>query len=224
MKQGTRLYINITNSCNLDCPFCCMYSGTNKHHFMSFNIFKNIIDSTEGKFELQLEGGEPLLHKELYLFIEYAISTNRCDKIIILTNSLLLDKHIDRILQIGKWYQNIDFEIKASVNYYTLKNINDQIEMLERIQFAIQYIPFIHFKLNIRKRKGVDEDIDKLISDHHLSEISNSYYLQSYGKLLGSNYEKPIIVQNIENWKLYASDGTCYDQDLILRSEHENTL
>ena len=44
MKKGTRLYINITNHCNTDCPFCCMYSGTKKNTYMDFDTFKTIID------------------------------------------------------------------------------------------------------------------------------------------------------------------------------------
>ena len=70
MKTGTRLYINITNRCNTTCPFCCMYSGVSKTTEMPFETFKNIIDENEGEFELQLEGGEPLLNKNIYLFIE----------------------------------------------------------------------------------------------------------------------------------------------------------
>ena len=32
---------------------------------------------------------------------------------------------------------------------------------------------------------------------------------------------KPFINQNIEDWKIYASDGKCFGQDLISRSEYE---
>ena len=85
MKKGTRLYINLTNKCNVNCPFCCMYSGTNKNRFITFDKIKEIIDSTKGEFEFQLEGGEPLLHKDIFLFLEYAVSTGRCKKIIILS-------------------------------------------------------------------------------------------------------------------------------------------
>ena len=35
--------------------------------------------------------------------------------------------------------------------------------------------------------------------------------------------DKP-IVQNIDNWFIYASDGTCFNQDLIARSDYEETL
>ena len=90
MKTGTRLYINITNRCNTTCPFCCMYSGESKSTEMPFETYKQIIDENDGEFELQLEGGEPLLNRNIYLFIEYAISTQRCKKVIVLSNGIVM--------------------------------------------------------------------------------------------------------------------------------------
>ena len=72
MKEGTRLYINLTNKCNTACPFCCMYSDPSKNTFMTFDIFRSIIDDCKTDFELQLEGGEPLLHKDINEFIDIA--------------------------------------------------------------------------------------------------------------------------------------------------------
>ena len=118
MKKGTRLYINLTNKCNTNCPFCCMYSGTNKNTFMDFETFKKIIDGCKGKFELQLEGGEPILNKDIFLFIEYAISTNRCLKIIILSNGIELQKYMKRFIDIANW-NKILIEFKISINYWS---------------------------------------------------------------------------------------------------------
>ena len=115
MKKGTRLYINITNHCNTDCPFCCMYSGTKKNTYMEFDTFKTIIDNCKDTFELQLEGGEPILHKDIFLFIEYAIYTNRCNKIIILSNGIEQKKYMKKFLDIAKW-NNILIEFKISIN------------------------------------------------------------------------------------------------------------
>ena len=36
--------------------------------------------------------------------------------------------------------------------------------------------------------------------------------------------DKPVIVQNIDKWFVYASDGTCFGQDLIARSDYEEKL
>lgn len=35
IKSGTRLYINITNGCNVNCPFCCMYKW---HEQMQYDV------------------------------------------------------------------------------------------------------------------------------------------------------------------------------------------
>ena len=222
MISGTRLYINLTNKCNTDCPFCCMYSGTGKSSFLSFDAFKKIIDDTENEFELQLEGGEPLLHKDIFLFMEYAISTGRCKKIIILSNGILLQDYIKRFIDIAVW-NDIKLEFKVSINYHLLQTSFRHLEKLGRLLFATQYIENIDFVFNVRKRFE-DTQIEDEIRRYGLYDKSNIFYLQSYGKLSDSKYEKPVIVQNIENWRIYASDGKCFEQDLIARSEHEKDL
>lgn len=224
MKKGTRLYINLTNKCNTNCPFCCMYSGTDKNRFISFEQFQNIINNCEDNFELQLEGGEPLLHKDIFLFIEYAIHTNRCTKIIVLTNGYLLEQYMKRFVDIANWYE-ILIEFKVSINYWLLQETkNDNINHLQKLNhlvFATEFIPNINILFNVRKRIG-DDWIEEELKKYQLFEKSNIFYLQSYGKLTNSKYDKPIIVQNIDNWLIYASDGSCFGQDLVARSEYEN--
>lgn len=225
MKHGTRLYINLTNKCNVNCPFCCMYSDTSKNRFLTFSQYQEIIKHCETDFELQLEGGEPLLHKDIFLFIEYAIHTNRCNKIIILTNGILLPYYMKRFIEIANWY-NIEIELKVSINYYLINELNtrciNQFKVLSNLVFATEYIPNINFVFNVRKRVNGDDEIENELKKYKLFNQSNIFYFQSYGKLKNSNeYDKPIIIQNIDNWRIYASDGTCFAQDLIARSEYE---
>ena len=189
---------------------------------MSFDTFKRIVDETEENFELQLEGGEPLLHKNLFLFLEYAVSTNRCTKIILLTNGILLEEHINRLIDFSSWNQ-ILLEIKVSINYFLIEKNENHIKKMADLAFATKYIPSIDMIFNVRKRNEKDEDIETELKHYGILEQSNVFYLQSYGKLKDSEeYDKPIIVQNIEDWSLYASDGKCFGQDLIARSEHEH--
>ena len=223
MKKGTRLYINITNRCNTDCPFCCMYSGTENTINMSFDTFKQIIDDCKTDFELQLEGGEPLLHKDLYLFIEYAIATKKCKKILMLTNGIILEQHLKRLVELSNFYE-IPFEVKISINYWLITVHPGHIDNIKNQLFATEYLPYFSITCNVRLRHE-DELIKKRIEkDPLLKEHSNIYYLQSYGKLKDSEYEKPVIVQNIENWCIYACDGTSFGIDLIARSEYEHQL
>lgn len=222
MEQGTRLYINITNRCNTDCPFCCMYSGTSKTVDMKFETFKQIVDDCEGEFEIQFEGGEPLIHGNFYLFLEYAVSTGRCKKVNILTNGIELGKHLHRLVHEHKWY-GIPFEVKVSVNYWLLKKHENHLNLIADYVYSTEFIPGFKFILNTRKRHD-DEWIDEEIKKLGLENINHSFYLQRYGKMTGSDYDGVQIVQNIENWKIYSVDGLCFQQDLVARSEHERNL
>ncbi len=218
-----RQYINITNNCNANCEFCCMWSDSSKHTFMNFDTFKQIIDSKDKHFELQLEGGEPLLHEDMYLFMEYARSTKRCDKIIILTNGILLDKHLKRLVNFYKEYQ-IPIDIKISINYWLYNIDNKILEKALDYYSSIEFIDGINIILNVRLRHE-DEWLRELIKDYHLENISNIFYLQSYGKLENNKeYDKPVIVQNIDDWFIYACDGKCFNKDLIARSNYERML
>jgi hypothetical protein len=200
-----------------------MYSGVSKTTEMPFETFKNIIDENEGEFELQLEGGEPLLNKNIYLFIEYAISTNRCKKVIVLSNGIVLKDHIKRLVDLHKWY-DIPFEVKVSVNYWLLKVNKNHLKNIAENVFATEYIPNFNISLNTRKRKD-DEWIDDEIAKYNMANINNSFYLQSYGKMTGDkNYDGVVIVQNIENWKVYSVDGQGFGTDLVARSEHEKGI
>lgn len=221
MKKGKRLYINLTNKCNVECPFCCMYSSPDRNRFLTFEQYKGIIDNTKESFELQLEGGEPLLHKDLFLFLEYAVSTGRCKKILILTNGIQLEDYMNRLIDFSTWNQ-IHVEIKVSVNYFLLQRNKNHIKQMADLAFATKYIPSFDLWFNVRKRKDQDDDIEEEMKRYKLLDQSSIFYFQSYGRLSGSSqYDKPVIVQNIENWALYASDGTCFGQDLIARSEYE---
>lgn len=116
-----RLYINITNKCNVRCDFCCMYSGPDKGTFISFDTYKQILDNHVDLFELQIEGGEPFLHPDFYLFLEYARCTGRCAKIIISTNGILLKNNLQRLIDFCN-FSKISIVIKRSIKKYCLRN------------------------------------------------------------------------------------------------------
>lgn len=218
-----RQYINITNNCNANCEFCCMWSDSTKHTFMSFDVFKKIIDSTVEDFELQLEGGEPLLHDDLYLFIEYARSTKRLKKIIILTNGILIREHLARLVDFNKYYK-IPVLIKMSINYWLYNIDNSLLDKALDYHLATEFIDGVDITLNVRLRKQ-DEWLRDMIKEKKLTEISNIFYLQRYGKYENeSEYDLPIIVQNIDDWFIYSCDGKCFNKDLIARSNHERNL
>lgn len=67
--------------------------------------------------------------------------------------------------------------------------------------------------------------VRRIIKRKKLDTSSNIFYLQSYGKYENeTEYGKPVIVQNIDDWFIYACDGTCFGKNLIKRSEYEKEL
>lgn len=222
VKATNRIYINTTNKCNVCCDFCCMFSGPNKNTFLSYDRFKEIIDNTDGLFELQLEGGEPFLNDEFYWFLNYVKDTRRCVKVVISTNGLILDKHIKRLVEFNK-ISNIPVLIKISINYYLYNLNNNLFDRCKYLYANLELIDGMDIKFNVRLRKEDDWIVDKL-KEYGLFEHSNVYELQNYGRMEDDSYQKPFIVQNIDNWNIYAADGECFGQDLVARSEYEKKL
>ena len=90
-----RIYIEITNQCNLNCTFCKQNSRT--PHFMSFEQFEHVLNNigdTSKYLYLHVQG-EPLLHPKLKEFISLARSKNF--NIQIATNGSLLKNHMDLV-------------------------------------------------------------------------------------------------------------------------------
>lgn len=89
MNRYKKVYIEITNSCNLSCPFCA--KSKRKKEFITTDKFKVILDKLNGYTDyLYLHIlGEPLLHPNINELIDLA-SNNY--KVNITTNGYLINK------------------------------------------------------------------------------------------------------------------------------------
>lgn len=119
-----RIYIEITNVCNLNCSFCLPHNRENK--FMSFDEFKLILDKIKpytNYIYLHIKG-EPLLHPDVDTFIEYAY--NNGFFINLTTNATLLKEH----LHITKFLRQLNISLHATNSLEIIKaakNIKDCI-------------------------------------------------------------------------------------------------
>ena len=76
MKKFRKIYIEITNVCNLKCSFCS--EVTKKRRFMTkeeFELILKKINKYTDYIYLHVKG-EPLLHKEIIEFIKMASKYN----------------------------------------------------------------------------------------------------------------------------------------------------
>lgn len=96
MRKFKKVYIEITNVCNLHCDFCPQ--TRRKPEFMKMDLFCKILDQIKGHTEyiyLHVKG-EPLLHPEIDRFLD--VCYEKGYKVNLTTNGTLTDKIKDKLL------------------------------------------------------------------------------------------------------------------------------
>lgn len=95
----SRVYVEITNICNMACSFC--HGHSRKKRSMTLDEFSRILDQLEGKTQYIYYHlmGEPLLHPQLPEFL--ALAAARGFRSVITTNGTLLKKRGQEILNAG---------------------------------------------------------------------------------------------------------------------------
>lgn len=187
-----RIYIEITNVCNLNCKFCP--KSNRKQQFMSLENFKNIIDKVKNKAQtiyLHVKG-EPLLHNNLDEIISYIDKNNL--KVVITTNATLLKDKID----ILKKYTCIK-QINLSIHSIT-QNTFDNEKYLNNIFESVKNLNNIIVSYRLWNIKNIkDNDINKYIID----KIASYYKIDNLLNILKEKNayeinEKLYINQDIE--------------------------
>lgn len=122
-----RVYIEITNICNLNCSFCLPHNREPKN--MSFDEFKHILEQINpytNYIYLHVKG-EPLLHPSVDEFIKFAY--DKGFMINLTTNATMLKDH----LSITKYLRQINISLHATNNVEIIrlaKSISDCIVCL----------------------------------------------------------------------------------------------
>ncbi len=163
-KRFSKIYIEITNNCNLNCSFCSKDNLPKKEmHIDDFDtIIKKIKDYTDSIY-LHVKG-EPLLHSKLDDILSI------CDKyhmkVCITTNGTLLLKKKDILLKHHIKQINISLHSENRVNNYfeTVFLSCDDLSSKTNIIYRIWTLP----TLNLDK---ISTNIVDKINDHyHLSK------------------------------------------------------
>ena len=112
----SRAYVEITNTCNMNCSFC--HGTTRESRVMTLGEFARIVGNLKGVTEyLYLHVlGEPLTHPMLPTFIEYA--TQNGFKVAITTNGTLLPKLGEALILSGTYKVNISLHSFEKLGSY----------------------------------------------------------------------------------------------------------
>jgi radical SAM protein with 4Fe4S-binding SPASM domain len=91
-KIPSRVYLDVTNACQLRCRHCCTDSGIAFEDELALGELLDVVDQVRGMgiSSLVLSGGEPLLRPELPAIIDRARGHRL--EVTILTNGLLIDE------------------------------------------------------------------------------------------------------------------------------------
>ena len=130
-----KIYIEITNACNLNCSFCI--KNQRKTIYMTKDDYKLIIDKIKDYTkEIYLHVlGEPLLHKDINYFIEYANKNNLL--VNITTNGYLIEniKNNNNIHRLNISLHSFNQKYKIELNDY-LDNIFNTIDEIKDKTFV----------------------------------------------------------------------------------------
>jgi len=159
-----KIYIEITNVCNLNCKFC---PETNrKKEFMSLENFEEVISKIHSHTKLVMlhVKGEPLLHNNLEEILKilekYNLKTN------ITTNGTLIKDKLE-IIKNSKAVRQINFSIHSMAQNENLNKqyLTDIFESAENLDGVI--ISYRLWNMKNIKENSINADIIKAIEDYY---------------------------------------------------------
>ncbi len=196
-----RIYIEITNTCNLNCSFC--KKNERSSHFLTIQEFESILNKIENtcKYIYLHVQGEPLMHPELKKFIE--LSNQKEFNIQITTNGSLINKCdflIDNIRKISFSLHSIPFQTITPSEY-----LNNILKFVNRCKTTYCELRFYNENNMDEKSK---ELLNMLQSEYNFSVTSKK---RSY-KLKNNLY---IGFDDLFTWPslnnpFVGNEGFCY--------------
>jgi len=202
-----KIYIEITNSCNLNCSFC--HNNNRSKHFMNVEKFKEVISKIKGYTEyiyLHVKG-EPLLHPNLEEIL--AICEQNNIKVNITTNGTLLKTRYD-ILKKFSCVRQLNISLHSENNLLTY--YDDVFETCKELSQNM----FISYRLWTLKDYKLDKKstdvVDKIIKSYNLStNIVEKLYCDRSVKIFLNTFANK---DNLFSWPTLdaenESDGFCY--------------
>ena len=226
-----KVYIEITNICNMNCSFCHGHSRAAKQ--MSKEEFLIILDKLKGYTEYIYYHlmGEPLTHPQLSEFIKMA--NERGYKSIITTNGTLLHRVEDDILKAG--IHKVNLSLHSFENGTDVSHKRYVYELAEFARSASENGTIVVFRL---WKKGYDKgkndtSLSLLKEFIHGDWQENTRGIKIKDKIYlewGERFEWPDINENVKGDKFFCyglkdqfgilSDGTvvpcCLDSDGVI--------
>ncbi|MEG1996280.1 MAG: radical SAM protein [Oscillospiraceae bacterium] len=213
--QFKRVYIEISNICNLNCEFCSEVKR--KKQIMSPSDFEYIIEQIKphANFIYLHVKGEPLLHPNLKEIMQICEKNNM--QVNITTNATLLDEHSDFLLHSPALRQmNISVHsLAAQQKIDTNKYLNTIIDFTKKCDLIGKYVVLRFWNLDQNRNIGsqskeamstfskafnVNYDLVSALNVKNSVKISDNVFI---------GWEKEFVWPSCEN-DFVSNDGYCY--------------
>lgn len=211
MKKFDKIYVEITNICNLNCSFCI--DTNRKKEFMSLDNFELVISKIKNYtnlIALHIKG-EPLIHPKLKHILDVCFDNNIL--VNITTNGTLLNENI-QLLSNSKSVRQINLSMH-SINKSIQEDSNKIFKAVKKIHFINSNIIVSYRLWNLENIKENNNNIEllKLIGkEYNIKDIINRSKNEKFIKL----DEKVFLNQDVKfDWPDLRLDkisdkGKCY--------------
>ena len=156
------LRISITDRCNLKCIYCVPYDFIPKlphKEILSYEEILHIVRISVrlGISKVRITGGEPLVRKGVYDFLEQLTKMQGLLDISLTTNGVLLKDNINKIKSAGIKRINISLDTLNRKKFRQIAGYDFFNQIWEGIELA-QKMGFDPIKINVVPLKGVNYD------------------------------------------------------------------
>ena len=195
-----KIYLEITNNCNLNCSFCIKNSRPNR--FMTEKEFRLILEKLKGhtKYLYFHLLGEPLLHPKINEFIDLGSENYNIN---ITTNGYLIDRirNNKNIRQINISLHSFDEKNGVSLEKY-MNNIFETVDKLKKYTYIS-----LRFWL---KNKYSEEILNSINKQYNVNlEINNLKNNSTIVDNIFISINEEFIWPDLNN-EYYNEVGTCY--------------
>lgn len=210
-KKFDKIYIEITNICNLSCAFCPQ--GKREKEFMTVEKFKHILEQIKFNTNLIMlhVKGEPLLHTNLEQILKQCEESGL--KVNITTNGTLLKDKLTilmnarALMQVNISLHSYTQNKKIQNNY--LKDVYESVNKLkEKIYISYRLWNLKTFKENIENKEILEFLSENYKMPHLIEDARNNTFLKLEDNVFLNQDKQFVWPQN--GGKEYGKYGTCY--------------
>ena len=156
------LRISVTDRCNLRCSYCMPRELIPKLAHDDVLTYEEIlrvvrIGSRMGITKVRVTGGEPLIRKGIFGFLESLGAIPELEDLSLTTNGVTLEKHLDQIKSAGIRRLNVSLDTLDRQRYRQITGRNSFDQVWQGI-LAAHEMGFSPLKINVVALAGINAD------------------------------------------------------------------